>query len=123
MRARLVIACVFAAALAGCSETAFRRDSLSYVEIGGREIVVSWVEIPPDLIDLRAKAAPRPDAAPLDRATAIDAAGRVAAGRCLFDRVHAVFPPVEYAGGSFAFRYACGGSVPPPPPPGYEEED
>jgi hypothetical protein len=123
MRARFLIACVFAAALAGCSETALRRDSLSYVEIGGREIVVSWVEIPPDLIDLRVEAAAAPDAAPLDRATAIDAAGRVAAGRCLLDRVHAVFPPVEYAGGSFAFRYACGGSVPPPPPPGYEEED
>jgi hypothetical protein len=123
MRARFLIACVFAAALAGCSETALRRDSLSYVEIGGREIVVSWVEIPPDLIDLRVEAAAAPDSAPLDRATAIDAAGRVAAGRCLFDRVHAVFPPVEYAGGSFAFRYACGGSVPPPPPPGYEEED
>jgi hypothetical protein len=123
MRARLLIACVFAAAFVGCSETTFRRDSLSYVEIGGREIAVSWVEIPPDLIDLRVKAASAPDAEPLDRATAIGAAGRVAAGRCLFDRVHAVFPPVEYAGGSFAFRYACGGSVPPPPPPGYEEED
>ena len=123
MYARLFVACIVAAALAGCSETTLRRDSLSYVVIDGRDIAVSWVEIPPDLIDLRVRAASDTDAKPIDRATAIAAAGRVAAGRCLLDRVHAVFPPVEFNGGRFAFRYACGGSVPPPPPPGYEEED
>lgn len=126
MRNRLLAACLSAlvtSALAACSETTFRTDSLSYVRIGDQKIAVSWVELPPDSYDLMVGLVPRPGAMPLDRETAIAAADRVAAGRCLFDRVHAVFPPVEYPVGRFAFRYVCGhGAAPQPPPPGQEED-
>ena len=114
MRAALFTACLttlLAALSAGCSETTLRRDSLSYIAIGDQDLVVSWVEVPPDAIDLVVGAASNQDAKPLDRATAIAAAGRVAARRCLLDRVHAAFPPIEYTGGRFAFRYVCGGSA------------
>ena len=95
--------------LGACSETTLRRDSLSYVTIGDQEILVSWVGVPPDAIDLVVEAAPGSDK-PLARATAVEAAGRVAAGRCLFDRVHAVESPVQYPDSRFAFRYVCGGA-------------
>ena len=96
----------------GCSETMLRRDSLSEVRIAGQDVLVSWVEVPPDGIDLFVLGSA--DGKPLDPDTARAAAGRVAAGRCLLDRVHAVLPPVEYPGGTgFAFRYVCGGSAPP----------
>jgi hypothetical protein len=125
MRSALLPACltILLIGLAACSETTLRRDSLSFISIGDQDLVVSWVEVPPDAIDLMVGAASREDAQPLDRATAIAAAGRVAARRCLLDRVHAAFAPIEYTGGRFAFRYVCGGSAAPPPPPMDEDEE
>src|SRR5579859_743549 len=107
-RSRILAAALLILLLGGCSETMLRRDSLSHIEIGDREILVSWVEVPPDAIDLVVAPAPGADK-PLELATAVEAAGRVAARRCLFRRVHAVLAPVHYPDAGFAFRYACGG--------------
>ena len=104
-----LIAAVLLLLLAGCSETTLRRDSLSHVVIDGQEILVSWVEVPPDQVDLVVLGPVESDK-PLDRETARAAAGRVAAGRCLLAPTNAVFPSVDYGDGQFAFRYVCGPS-------------
>jgi len=99
--------------LAACSETTLRRDTLSGVDIEDREIIVSWVSVPPSGIDLVVLGAVGGDK-PLELAAAREAAGRVAARRCLFDHATAIFPAVTYPGAQFAFRYVCGGAPPAP---------
>jgi hypothetical protein len=114
MRVALLLRCLtpFLVLLAGCSATTLRHDTLSDVEIDDRDITVSWVQVPPNGIDLIVGAAPAADDKPLELAAAQRAAERVAGRHCLFDRVHAAFPAVQYPGAQFAFRYVCGGGAP-----------
>lgn len=120
---RLGFAALGCLALGACSglDTMFRHDSLSHVTIHDREMTVSWVEMPPSAVDIMVGLVPKPGEEPLDRDTAIAAAARVATSHCSSAR--AAFPPVEYPGGRFAFRYVCGDAPLPPPPPGFEQQE
>jgi hypothetical protein len=107
----VTIALSLALGLSGCANGFPRTDSVSHVEIDGRVVLVSWVWVGDDQVDLHASAEPPKDepnfaitAPRLDAATARRAVENVVAWRC--DAV-AAGPAVAMPVGSFAFRYSC----------------
>ena len=110
-RATIASALGLTLAVSGCTNGFPRTDSVSHVEIDGRMVLVSWVWVGEDLVDLHASSEPPKDepnfaiSAPrLDAPTARRAVENVVAWRC--DAV-AAGPAVAMPVGGFAFRYSC----------------
>lgn len=111
-RADILLAAALAVAVAGCSETTWRRSSQQHVVLDGREVTLSWTRLQTDEVEVVAWERPAFGGIPatttprLDRVTAARAAEVVAGERC---RDRFVAAPVlgTYAEGHHAFRYRC----------------
>lgn len=110
---RIAIAGLLAAlAVAGCSETTWRRSTMEHVQVEGRELSVSWIRLQPDEVEVSVWEEPffqgtaaRGETV-LPRPLARRAADVVAAERC--PRGYDAAPtPGLWAEGHHAFRFRC----------------
>ncbi len=105
-RCTTLAATIAALALAACSDTTFRHDTITTVEVDGQDVDVSWVRMEPTVIDMMVTAE---GGGEISSDLALRAAMTAASewGVCGSDDVKMEGAPVTFVRGRHAFRLHC----------------